>query len=117
MEIGDAGWDILYAEYRAEIASQDWNAIKADCASNLGEPEDGSVIGSSYLGSVLSLAPSGKFYMPWTTNQTEEDEYKDSAFYDALDSVAEEQGGYILNGEDDACDLFFCMSFDKVTSE
>ena len=26
-----------------------------------------------YYGNILNIQPSGKYYMPWTTNQTEED--------------------------------------------
>jgi len=65
-------------------------------------------IGSSYLGSVMSIYPSGKFWMPWTTNQTADDEDRDSRWHTALDRAADKFGGWIESGEGDPTDLYFC---------
>jgi hypothetical protein len=64
-------------------------------------------VGSSYLGSVMQLTPSGKFYVPWTTNQTADDVERDGRWYAALEDVATKMGGWIENGEGDPTDLYF----------
>jgi len=64
-------------------------------------------VGSSYLGSVMSLYPSGKFYMPWTSNQTNDDVDRDSRFGAALDKAASKHGGWIESGEGDPTDVYF----------
>lgn len=112
-EIGDEAWEKLFEQNRTEIRSWDWDQIKSECMDNVQENEDGDgYVGACNLGSVLSLAPSGKYYTSWTTNQTSKDEYDDSAFYDALDEVAEEQGGWTGGGEADPTDIFFFMMVD-----
>lgn len=119
----DSYSDARYSEYRAEIESWDWPALQNEANDNYreyiteyGESGDanysdfGNSPCSAYLGSVLSLAPSGKFYMLWTSNQNPRDIILDAAFYSALDDVAEEHGAYIENGEGDPCDLFVAFS-------
>jgi hypothetical protein len=100
--------------YRAQIMGWDWSGIvtatqiasKGDrfCSEGC---DDGGHVGSYYLGSVLSLTPSGKFYMPWTTNQTADDVERDARWYAALEAVATKMGGWIENGEGDPTDLYF----------
>ena len=97
--------------YKSQIMSWDWGKIVADCKKE--ESYDGAKW--EYLGSCLNIAPSGKYYMPWTSNQTAEDERKDSAWYQALDEVAAKHGGFISSGEGDATDLFFCLPADDET--
>lgn len=101
----------LYNRYLDEIKSWDWKAIKEDAITNVYEDFDGEKRASCYLGSVLSIAPSGKYYTFWTTNQTAKDVIKDEAFFNALDTVAEENAMYVTNGEGDPCDLYveMCM--------
>lgn len=98
--------------YYSEIKGWDWESIKNEAISNPHQYEDG-YIGSYYLGSVMSLAPSGKYYMPWTTNQTDEDVEKDQAFFEALDKVAEENGMFIESGEGDPTDVFVSINVDE----
>jgi hypothetical protein len=96
-----------YEEYKAEIEQWDWAKIKADAIKNPQSKDgDGNDIGMEFLGTVFALAPSGKYYMPWTSNQTEKDVTEDEKFYKALDDVAEAHGMFIENGEGDPCDLF-----------
>jgi len=103
----------LYAEYLDEIRSWNWSAIVDAATANREPNDDGDgYVGREYLGSVLSLYPSGKIYMPWTSNQTDYDVLRDEAFYSALETVADERGGWIENGEGDPCDVFFCVSVD-----
>jgi hypothetical protein len=103
---------ILTAHYREEIGSWDWAAIKAHALANITsenpDEESDDAVGSTYLGSVFALTPSGKFYMPWTSNQTRSDETRDGAWWDALDEIADEHGMWIEQGEGDPCDVFAC---------
>ena len=60
-----------------------------------------------YLGSILSIMPSGKYYMPWAcSNVTEEEAAKDEAFREALESEAEEAGLSLESGEGNPLDMF-----------
>ena len=70
------------------------------------EDENGEMIQSCFIGTVMALAPSGKYYMPWCTNQTEDDEDKDSIFYNALEEYASDAGFFTFNGDGDPCDMF-----------
>ena len=53
--------DDYYSKYD-DFHNQEWNweMIESECLSNHGR---------CYLGSWLNLAPSGKIYAPWTSNQ------------------------------------------------
>ena len=106
---------ILTAHYAAQIAAEySAAAILAECESNKEEDPDnpGELIGRCFLGSVLSIMPSGKYYMPWCTNQTRSDETRDGAFQDALEAFLEDAGMWLESGEGDPCDLFACAHFD-----
>jgi hypothetical protein len=92
--------EILKAHYRKDIEGWDWNGIVTEANQNAG---------GVYLGSVLQLAPSGKCYAPWTSNQTQNDETRDAAWFEALDDVAEENGGSIGSGDGDGCDVCFYL--------
>lgn len=87
----------LCPDYTAEIESWDWNGIVEDCAANEG---------ACYLGSVLSLYPSGKVYAFWATNQSRWDEVCDEAFQEALETVAEKHGLYVGGSDGNGCDVF-----------
>ena len=91
----------LKQRYTDEIKSWNWENIKHRAMNNLviREEEDG-VEGFDYLGSVLQMYPSGKFYMPWTTNQTNFDVIKDQLYRECLEQIAEEHGLYVT-GDDD----------------
>ncbi len=102
----------LYHRYLEEIRGWSWDSVLNDIEESLEEDYDGNLVGYSYLGSVLNLSPSGKYYTCWTTNQTIKDQIKDEAFYNALDTVAEEHGCFITSGEGDACDLLAAKIFD-----
>jgi hypothetical protein len=74
--------------------------------------EDGDgFIGRSFLGTVMGLTPSGKVYMPWSTNVTPAEAEEDERFSVALEKAAAEHGGWIENGEGDPCDIFFCKRY------
>ena len=80
------------------------NAVHKDCSE--GCDADGHM-GMCFLGTVMNVFPSGKFYTLWTTNQTTRDVDRDERFSIALNKAAELHGGYIENGEGDPTDLFF----------
>lgn len=101
----------LRKQYTEEIEAWDWQGIKNDALKNLyfEEYEPEQLTGSCYLGSCLHLYPSGKFYMPWTSNQTFRDVVKDSLFVEILESIAEKHDLWIGSGEGNFCDVMaFC---------
>jgi len=61
-----------------------------------------------YLGSVLGYSPSGKYYAPWTSNQTAQDVADDGYFWEGLTEKIEADlpGYWIEQGEGDPLDLF-----------
>lgn len=95
----------LYAYYRKQIENNFYPHML-----DLVEVEDefGNKYLCDYLGSVMSVFPSGKFYMPWTSNQTIRDVWKDRAFAEALEDVLESYGMWLQSGEGDPTDLFIC---------
>lgn len=112
----------MAATYKAQIMGWKWPKIVKDTRKDAlehvvygirdeVEHTDGcdgeGHVGSSYLGSVMSLYPSGKFWMPWTTNQTNDDMDRDSRFGEALDEVASKHLGWIESGEGDPTDIYF----------
>lgn len=109
--------EILKAHYRSEIEGWNWAGIKSDAANNT-EPangyDDGEMIGQCYLGTVMGLLPSGKYCMPWCSNQTSHDEQRDSAYFEALEEVADENGMWIESGEGDPCDLYACVAVETI---
>ena len=97
--------ELLYKKYRQEIYDNFYpHLINFEVTEN----EEGSDYLSDYLGSVFSIFPSGKFYAPWTTNQTIRDVWHDRAFAEALESVLDEYGMWFESGEGDPTDLFIC---------
>lgn len=61
----------------------------------------------TFLGTVFSLVPSGKYYAPFArSNVTEEEGDDDAAWYEAVEEELEKRGLYLCHGEGDPCDLF-----------
>jgi len=56
--------------YRRDIRQWDWDQIRAEALSNPNEPGEWEEehYGSCFIGSVMSLTPSGKVYAPWATS-------------------------------------------------
>ena len=106
----------LTKEYREEIEGWDWEQVIAECKADeyATEPEyeGDSKIGRTFLGTVFAIMPSGKYYMPWCTNQTWRDVVKDTLFQKILNEIAEKHGCWIESGEDDLCDLFVATVID-----
>ncbi len=101
-------WDWKAIVRHTEVDAIDHIASAFACGPCVEGCDDDGHVGSCYLGSVMSIYPSGKFYMPWTTNQTAKDVERDSAFGEALDAVASANGGWVESGEGDPTDLYFC---------
>lgn len=66
-----------------------------------------------YYGNVLDLNPSGKYYAPWTTNQTEQDVDNDQLFWEEVESVLSASGLWVESGEGDALDIFVCGAYEE----
>lgn len=64
---------------------------------------------SAYLGNLLNMYPSGKYYVPFAcSGVTEEEAMLDEGYREVLDQWADSNGGWIQCGEGDPLDLFFC---------
>ncbi len=109
-------YEILTKNYISEIESWNWDKILKEAKSNAVLSDDDQIEGLCWLGTVFGIYPSGKFYMPWTTNQTRSDVIKDECFHEALEEVAGRYGLFITSGEGDACDIFagLGLEYDEV---
>lgn len=83
----------------------------ADCLQWDSENDDGW-IARDFVGTVFALSPSGKYYQPWTTNQTEDDEEQDGVFWETFEETLSENGCWHESGECDPCDVFVCRKVD-----
>jgi hypothetical protein len=63
-----------------------------------------------YIGSILSYNPSGKYYMPWTTNQTDDDIDQDTLFWEYIYEHLP-SNTWIESGEGDPLDLYLCKAY------
>lgn len=118
----------------------DLEGLKAELESAEVFEKDGDHYRSVYLGSVMSLTPSGKFYMPWATGNLEacprcggsgivcsdggdvtcdtcggcgsEEAYQDELWYERVGEEFSSIGAYLDCGEGDPTDLFISMVVD-----
>ena len=89
--------------------SIDWKQVANDCEVEDKRVEEGTITGFSFLGSVFTISPSGKYWTFWACSNVDQREMiKDTAFMEALELVAADHGYWIESGEGDACDLFMC---------
>jgi hypothetical protein len=103
-------------EYRADIRSWDWDAIKAEAFSNIQElPYDDGFAAYAFIGSVFSIMPSGKFWVfPFAmSNVNWSEAHYDSLFREVMEEVAQEHDAWIENGEGDPCDLFVVWALEN----
>lgn len=64
---------------------------------------------SVYLGSVMSLMPSGKYYTPWAnSNVTESEALKDEKERERMENAASSLDAWLESGEGDPTDVFLC---------
>lgn len=71
------------------------------------EREDGVLIKRIYLGSILDLLPSGKFYMPWACSNVNLAEVEqDQWWFMTAEREVARLGAFLENGLGDPTDLF-----------
>lgn len=111
--------DGLYAEYLEEIRAWEWDALSnwfdshCDRCDHYEDDGDGNRYVHQWIGTDFGLTPSGKVYTFWTNNQTEEDVLRDSAWWEALETVAEQNGCFVSSPEwEDGDGVYLCKRFD-----
>ena len=68
---------------------------------------------TQYMGSVFTVTPSGKYYMPWANSNVNIIEAaKDSMFYEIVERELDKLGYWLESGEGDPCDLFVSRSIE-----
>ncbi len=96
----------------------DWNALKEEVLNDV-EPEwneDNEVfVFTQFIGTVMSITPSGKYYTPWTSNVTEEEAERDQAWWKLMEHCSEQFGMYLHSSEGDPCDVL--LSADMTMEE
>lgn len=104
---------ILFYHYKQQIASWNWSALRAEAEKNV-EDFEGEKYGCVYIGSVFGLTPSGKIYAFWTTNQTRADVTKDECWWEALETVAGDNGMWVGSPGDsgDGDGIYLSMSIE-----
>jgi hypothetical protein len=66
---------------------------------------------SIYIGTVMNLVPSGKFYTPWAcSNVTEEEAVRDEEWWERLNDLLAEHNMFTFSGEGDPCDIYIGKS-------
>lgn len=98
-ELSFLGMDLNVSEWASQIEYNfDWQKIKLEADANEGR---------CFLGTVMGLFPSGKYYTTWAdSNVTEYEARVDNAYREGLESVLEDRGFWLENGENDPCDVF-----------
>ena len=70
------------------------------------EVEQGRFERHLFIGTVFTLTPSGKYYMPWSTNVTEEEANADEEWFEEVQSALSDIGLFLTSGEGNPCDMF-----------
>ena len=65
-----------------------------------------------YMGQVMNLLPSGRFYPPWSPIESGIRD-RDHRWWAALERCADKFGLSVENGEDDPTDVFIAMYVDR----
>ena len=103
----------LKEKYREEISSWQWDKITDD--TDLYYEEDffsDEKIARKYLATCFEIFPSGKYYVPWSSNATDRDIIRDSIFVEELEAQAMERGCFV---DYDGSDIF--IVFTKTNDE
>jgi len=115
-------FDLLNSKYSDQIESDfHWDNI----ISELNNPDDDMIIDdewndskyvSLYVGNILSIMPSGKYYMPFACSNIENvrEVLQDECYREALESKLESLGLWMEAGEGDPLDTFICKSIDDL---
>jgi len=79
------------------------------------EDDETMAVNRAYIGSVMALAPSGKFWTFWACGNMRMKEMAwDTIFWDLVDTVLDKYGMWRESGEGDPTDVFFCAPLDYV---
>lgn len=84
-----------FDKIRAALDKEDW----------VFRSELGAHVRQIFIGTCFALTPSGKYYMPWTTNASEEEAERDQEWFDTVETALEKRGMFLTSGEGDPCDL------------
>ena len=69
---------------------------------------------SEFVGSVFSITPSGKYYMPFASSNVSVKEAAIDEFWnEEFQKILEEEGCWDEGGEGDPCDMFICKIAEK----
>ena len=113
-------FDLLNDRYSKQIeATFIWDNI----LSELNNPNDDMIVDDEfddckyaalYVGSSLSIMPSGKYYLPFACSNIENvrEALQDEVYQQALLDKLESLGLWWESGEGDPLDTFFCKSID-----
>ncbi len=99
-----------------DVEDIDWEGIKRELNSMGETVEDvcGNKVKGVFLGSVMSLTPSGKYYTPWACGNVDEEEvHEDEEWWEELEKTAHEHGLFITSGEGDPTDIFVGMAVEE----
>ncbi len=94
----------------------DWEKLKQEIQQQEAQDDDcGNRIKQIFLGSVLSITPSGKYYMPFAcSNVTEAEAEKDEDWWDEMEKKAGEYGLYLTTSEGDPTDILIGEVIEEV---
>lgn len=100
---------LLIEYYKNKIKTWDWKDIYIEAKNNM--EENNEDVGYAYLGTVMYLFPSGKYYTGYSNhNVSKAEELKDNCFALALVEVAGNNGLSIIEGFDDPCDIMAVLN-------
>lgn len=90
-----------------------WDIVVTDIAQQSAKEQEQRL----FLGTVFSLAPSGKYYTMWANNNVSLSEaLQDRVFFEKLELEASAHNMWVEHG-DDPCDIFVVKSQDPTTEE
>ena len=113
-------FDLMVEKYSKEIESEYlWNNI----LNELNNPDEDMIVdddfndikyASLYIGSVLSIMPSGKFYMPFACSNINNvrEALLDECYREAFELKCGSLELWLENGEGDPTDMFICKTID-----
>lgn len=107
-------WPVF--NYKREIETWAWDKLVPTNSFRYDKYSDDHPYYCTWLGSTLSLMPSGKIYALWTSNQTEHDVNRDRQFSEALEKVTESKG-LIASWEDGDLFLLKATTFAEVAQK
>lgn len=104
--------DLIKDEYNWDVIVKELNDPDSDMIVD--DDFNDCKYAALYIGSVLSIFPSGKFYTPFANSNIENvrEALIDECYREALESKLDSLGLWMESGEGDPLDTFFCKSLD-----